>query len=252
MSKLTLLELTQKILSSIDGDEVNSINDTVESMQVVEVIQDTYYDIVARLNLPEMYGVFQLTASGNTAKPVTMSVPSTVDSVLWVKYNTIESGDTDPKFTDIHWMEPLEFMDYVLGLQESATNVISYTAPDGNLLLCYNDRAPKYYTSLDDRYIVFDAYDSAVDSTLQTSKTQCYGTKMPTFTKSNSFVPDLDANLFPLLLNEAKSTAFAEIKQSQNANAERKAKKHWIKSQLTAQNVKGLTLFEQLPNYGRK
>lgn len=252
MSKLTLLDLTQKILRSISGDEVNSINDTVESMDVVDIIEETYYDIVARLNLPEMYGVFQLTASLNTSKPVTMTVPSTIDTVLWIKYNKVSSGDTDPDWKDIHWMEPYEFVTHVQSFSESDSDVISYTAPDGNQLFCYNDRPPTYYTSIDDRNVVFDAYDAAVDDTLVTAKTQCYGTKMPVFTKDDEFVPDLDANMFPLLLNEAKATAFVELKQSQNANAEKKAKKHWITQQSSKQNVKGSTLFQKLPHYGRK
>lgn len=252
MIKYTLLELTQKVLRSISGDEINSISDTVESLDIVDIIEDTYVDIVTRLNLPEMYGIFTLQASGDIAKPVTMSVPNTVDTVLWVKYNTKTATDTDPLWTDIQWKEPFDFVSYVQQFSESDDDVISYTEPGGNQLFCYTDRAPKFYTSLDDRYVLFDSYDSGVDSTLTSAKSQVYGTRILTFTKDDDYVPDLDANMFPLLLNEAKATAFVELKQTQNANAEKKAKKHWITQQKSKQNVRGETLFQRRPNYGRR
>ena len=45
MPKLTVLDMTQKILSSMDSDDVNSISDTEESLQVVDIIEDTYHDM---------------------------------------------------------------------------------------------------------------------------------------------------------------------------------------------------------------
>lgn len=252
MSKMTVLDLTQKILRSIGGDEVNSISDTVESLDVVDIIEETYQDIVARLNLPEMYEVFGLQASGDTNLPVTMYVPNTIDTVLWVKYNVVQYGETDPDWKDIKWLEPYEFISHVNEFKLSDTEVISYTTGDGKTLFCYNDREPTYYTSLDDRTIVFDAYDSTVDSTLSEVKTQCYGTRIPVFTKDDDFIPDLDSNMFPLLLNEAKATAFVELKQTQNMRAEKIAKKHWIGQQTSKENVRGDKLFKKLPHYGRK
>ena len=48
----TVLQLTQNILSAMSSDEVNSISDTVESMQVATILQNKYYDIVSRDALP--------------------------------------------------------------------------------------------------------------------------------------------------------------------------------------------------------
>ena len=42
MPKMSLLEMTQDILSDMDSDEVNSINDSVESLQVLGIIKNTY------------------------------------------------------------------------------------------------------------------------------------------------------------------------------------------------------------------
>jgi len=39
LMRYTLLELTQDVLSSLDGEEVTSINDTTESTQIVKIIK---------------------------------------------------------------------------------------------------------------------------------------------------------------------------------------------------------------------
>ena len=42
MAKMTLLAMVQDILNDMDGDEVNSISDTVEAEQVAQIIKTTY------------------------------------------------------------------------------------------------------------------------------------------------------------------------------------------------------------------
>ena len=89
--KYTLLELVQNILSSMDADEVNSITDTVEAQQVAKIVRTVYMDIMERANLPEHYGLVNLQASGTTLKPVLMTVPSSVQDIIWIKYDCIAS-----------------------------------------------------------------------------------------------------------------------------------------------------------------
>ena len=40
--KFTLLEMVQEILSDMDSDEVDSIEDTVEAEQVATIVRSTY------------------------------------------------------------------------------------------------------------------------------------------------------------------------------------------------------------------
>ena len=46
MAKMNLLAMTQDILSDMDSDDVNSINDSVEALQVAQIIKTTYYNII--------------------------------------------------------------------------------------------------------------------------------------------------------------------------------------------------------------
>jgi hypothetical protein len=118
-----------------------------------------------------------------------------------------------------------------------------------------NDKAPEYYTSFDDRQIVFDSYDADVDSTLQKSKTICFGLKESSWTKSDAFVPALDSQQFHLLLQEAKAQAWVELKQLTNEKAERKARRSWVllasKKNRANYNAKSY-YYNDYPDYGMK
>lgn len=113
-----------------------------------------------------------------------------------------------------------------------------------------NDQRPHICTVIQDYYVIFDAYDSAVDSTLQESKTLVKAQVNPAFTLSDVFVPNLDDQQFPLLLNEAKALAFFEIKQQPHQKAEQEARRQWIHSQ-KEKDLHTTPGFDQLPKFGR-
>lgn len=84
--KYTLLDLTQSILASMSSDEVNSVGDTTESLQVAEIIRQKYFDIINRVPLPEHEQLIQLEASADTDSPVLMFVPDGIANIAWLKY----------------------------------------------------------------------------------------------------------------------------------------------------------------------
>jgi len=51
--KKALLEIVKDILSSMDSEDVNSISDSVEALQVAKIVEETFYDIIATRNVPE-------------------------------------------------------------------------------------------------------------------------------------------------------------------------------------------------------
>jgi len=260
--KYTLLELTQSVLSSMDSDEINSINDTVESQQVVEVIKTVYDDIISRGDLESNKTPFNLTASGDPTKPVLMTKPENIDHIHWIKYNTILFGDTDPTWTEMRYLPFMDFIDYMHQYNTTETNVATFDFVSGGFSTTFyyrNDTAPQYYTTFDDNTIIFDAHDVTIDTTLQSSKTLCYGSKTTDFLAQDTFIPSLQPKQFALLLNEAKSLAWAELKQTAHQKAEITAHRNWRHLQKSRQNVPdGQTLgsgahsFDKLPNYARR
>jgi hypothetical protein len=254
--KYTLLDLTQTVLSSMDSDEVVSINDTVESQQVVKLIRAVYYDLIGRANLPEHYGLINLNTGPSTAQPIIMTLPTTVNKVEWLKYDKHILGQTDVQLEEVMFRDLETFMFEMNALDQDQTNVssCSYTSNAFSTTFIYrNDQAPTYYSVIDDFTFIFDSYDSAVDTVqLLGSKTLGYGQLVIPWTEIDSFVPDLDEPQFALLLNEAKALAWAELKQTSHAKAEVNAKRGWTTLQNTKFATEHQSAFDALPNYGRK
>jgi hypothetical protein len=151
-----------------------------------------------------------------------------------------------------------QFLDYVTNLNPENTNVFSYNFVDnsnnypGTYTLYYqNDRQPTYCTVLSDYYVLFDSFDSTVDSTLQASKTMAYGEIVPFFLMEDNFIPNIDEQTVPLLLNEAKSLAFFELKQTAHVKAEQEAKRQWSSVQKDKSKTDKPSYFDQFPDFGR-
>lgn len=260
--KYTLLELTQAILSSMDSDEINSINDTVESQQVVEVIKTVYDDIISRGDLTTNKTIFNLEASTNPLQPVIMTKPENIERIEWIKYDTQDVDDTTPNWTNLTYLPPVDFIDYMHSGNTEGTEIESFEYANGAFVMTFtfrNDTPPHYYTSFDDNVIFFDSYDSEVDSTLQSSKSLCYGLKVTDFEKTDDFTPELQPQQFALLLNEAKSLAWAELKQTGHEKAEQSARRNWRHLQKTRREVplnnqdiyNNAQNFSTLPNFAR-
>ena len=249
MPSMSLLEMVQDILSDMDSDEVNSINDSIEALQVAGIIKSTYFNIIDGRDWPHLYNLFQLTASGTTARPTHMRLPSNVIDLKWVKYDCKVYGETRDRVKKITYKTPEEFQIILEARDSTATNVLEVSDPSGISMNIMTDKAPQYYTSFDNEYIIFDSYDIAVDSTLQTSKTSCWGKVYPTWTVSDTFVPDLPANSFSYLLNEAKSTCSLRLKQTADQKAEQHSVTQRRRMSQEAWRVAGGITFL---NYGRK
>jgi len=63
--KRTLLDMVQEILSDIDSDEIESIDDTVESEQVVSILKSTYYAMMSNRDWPHLRRSIQISSLGD-------------------------------------------------------------------------------------------------------------------------------------------------------------------------------------------
>lgn len=356
MSKQTLLTMVQNVLSRMSSDEVNSISDTTESLQVANIVQNKYRDIVAREGSIPSKKPFQLDDSGDATQPTVMLIPADVSKLEWIKYfdsnpadgqqvsqfgsfshdlntdidstpdwtttsttsNTItlgshtftvgsgltvtvgdgviaesgansmlgtvtsyssttlvinttsvigsgtftswiisenDGGTPPPGYTYVTILPFQQFLDMINNLNPNDSNVRSYTLTvDGNDFTLYyrNNIQPKYCTVLKNQYVLFDSYDSDFDTTLQASKTLCFGEVIPDFTLTDNFIPDLDDQLFPLLLNESIAMAFYELKQMPHAKAEQEIKRQWSAVQQNKSISDKPSYFDQLPFFGRQ
>ena len=259
--RYNLLELTQSILSSMDSDEVNSINDTVESSQVVQIIKTVYDDIQSRADLLTQKTLFTLNASGDGSKPTLMFKPDSINNIDWIRYNIAAVDADGPEWADMQYMPQDSFIMMTQGFNVGEPNVGSMSQAQNafNFMINYmKDRPPKYYTTFDDGVLIFDAYDQEVDATLQTSKTLGFGELSNVFIEQDGWVPNLQPQHFSLLLSEAKALAWTELKQVAHPKAELTARRNWRHISRTKQTIpsgqfgSGAHPFEQLQNFGRK
>lgn len=246
--KLTLLEIVQDIMNDMDGDNVNSVNDTIESQQVAQIVKTTYLEMLANRNWPHMHTPFNCDSLADPNQPSCLRIPDNIKEVKWIRYNKRSSTDTKDKYEEVKYLQPEDFFEYCAHRDSSASNVqkINFS---GIRLNIRNDQAPQYWTSFDDTILVMDSWDSTVDSVLQQSKNSCWGVKNPEWTGLDSSIPDLPAEAFPALVEEAKSTAFYTLRQVSNEKAEQKAtrQQRWLSRK--AWRAKGGI---RLPNYGRR
>jgi hypothetical protein len=225
MAQMTLLQIVQDILNDIDGDEVNSIDDTIESAQVAQIVQSTYFALMSGKNWPHLRRLLQLVSSGTTATPTFMTLPEPVNELSFVYYDCQQLADNGrKKFLHIKYRTPQEFVLWTNQRVSTDTNILTVVEPTSSCeLLIRNDVAPTYYTSFDDNTIIFDSYDSSIDNTLQQSKTQCYAQVQPTWVATDSAIPNLPVDAFTLLLEEAKSRAAVKLRQLADNKAEQES-----------------------------
>lgn len=251
----TLLELVQDVLVTIDSDPVNSISDTYESLQIANFFKTEYDDFVAEYGLPSNQTLGALEAYGSAALPTILKLPDRCGALHWIKYDVrLEAGD-DKNYRDLIYKDPKDFVD--MCNQRPSTDTTNYmvcTMPwDANVTLTISKLdGPHYWTTFDNKYVVCDSYDSGIDTTLQQSKTQAFYELAPTFSLTDTFVPTLPENLYPLYYRTVEATAYAVFKQSLNPKLERKERMLRVRAQRNKFRVdEQQTPFKETPDYGR-
>ena len=192
--KLTLLEIVTSILSDLDSEPVNSISDSEEARQIASVVKDTYYNIIAARHIPEHDRLIKLTSLSDSLLPTYFRYPDNVKEIRLFEYDGKE----------VYWKDPVKFLQDMPN--EDTEGAVEMLDPISNTkVYSRNDKAPSYYTTFDDQYIICDSYDATVSSTLTNNRTRCWGTQYPSFEISDEHIADIDDTLFPYLLAEAKS-----------------------------------------------
>lgn len=240
MAKMTLLEMTQNILSSMDSDEVNTISDTVESLQVATTIVETYYELYANRVNPSHEGLIKLEGLADITKPNYLRMPDNVKSVKWIRYNGIK----------VPYVDPETFLENAY----AKTDQTLITDPEFSAnYYIYTDGEPTYWTTFDNKHIIFNGYDASVESTMHHNKTTCWGQRDPVFDLTDgSYAPYLEGSDYPGLLAEAKSTCFIYFKQVSNSKEEQKAKRQRVRAQNDSWRLDQRRPYDKLPDYGRR
>jgi hypothetical protein len=251
--KRTLLNMTQSILSTIDGDAVNSISDTVESLQVAEQIKLAYFELIDELQLPANHDLITLEALSDTANPHLLRLPDNVSRLIYFKYDKRELPDDPAQFDDVVYKTPQEFVDLVNKRDSTSTEYFVWTNPNGVKLTIGKNAHPSYWTTFDDEHLLFDSYESAIDSSLQASKSQAYVEFRPVFEMQDDFIPDLPENMFSLLYSSAENRSFYNSKQRINPLGNRNESRNRTRAQRNKfRQEHDQNKWGSFPDYGRR
>lgn len=248
--KRTLLDMVIDILNDMDSDEVNSIDDTIESQQVAQIIKSTYYELMSNRNWPHLKGLVTLDSANDVTKPTYLKLPENVKEMVFVMYDKTKKDAGEHIVEPLKYLHPDQFLRQCPQITANGPdNIIRVQDHSGVWFTIRTNQAPRYWTSFDDEWIVCDSYNKDVDDTLQSTKTTAQVVRMPTWLMEDNFVPDLPAEAFALLTEEAKSTAFFALKQMANDKAEQKSKRQneWLSRK--AWRAKGGVRYQ---NYGRR
>ena len=248
-TKPTLLEIVQIVLNDMSGDPVNSISDTDEAEEVAQHVRSVYRNLVSRSEWPHTRRAVQLIPFSDNNFPTHMRVGEEYRKLISVNYNKAKNGETRLMYQPVHYLEPDRFLRKLNARDNNSQYTDIIVDPSGINLMVGNNRAPEYFTSFDDVVLVFDSYDSAVDSTLQSSKAQAMAYILPEFRLEDSFVPDLPSEAFSYLIEEVISRAQLKMRQFQDVKSEVEAQKQsrWLSQSNFV--VKGGVTF---PDYGRR
>lgn len=244
--KKSVIDIVQDMLNDTDGDEVNSIDDTAEATQAAYILRSTFENIVTNSTIDFYRRGIQFDGVSDLTHPNYLKLPVEVQQIELVKYDC--STDVGAKFKTIQYLYPDEFLARQNMLDTTKPNVQKVRDYDGIVYYVQNDKAPEFWTSFDDKYLVFDSFDTSVEDTIHKNKTQGIAYINPKFDIRDDYVPDLPSDMFPYLISEAKAAFASKIRQARSEEDEKWATLHRRRMSRKSWQAKGGI---RTPNYGR-
>ncbi len=215
---------------------------------------DIYENIVVEHDIQAVKRLFKLDGLADSDKPTHMEIPEEYHSVEWIKYDVRQATGDPAQFRDVTYMYPREFVDLVNARNPDESNVFVATDPTGVTLNVLTDKAPTYYTLFDDRHVVFDSYNSVVESSLHQNKTQAYGQMSSQLVIDDDTEIYLPAELMPMYKSEVRQMYLDVHGGGAPSSVVRQASKSRVRSQRLRHTMRNSR--EQFkhtgPDYGRR
>lgn len=227
MAKKTLLKVLQLVSEAISGDEIDTIGETDEAFDIMNIIETTYDEILDRQEWEFLKDrTLRLkTRDVTDTKLFNLGIPSDVTALQVVKYRA-DSG----KFPTMKYMEPISFLEMLDGRNPADSNVTAIANDDGVLLNIITDKPPTFYTSFDEENLSFDSFDSARGTGAIPGDSVIVANIKPVmdFTDPTAKFP-IPERMHTLLINEAIATAAVRLRQTQDPRAERISSRQHIR-----------------------
>lgn len=238
--QLTVRDVVVTYMERTSGFPIDSITDLDESMQVASVARDVFYEFLQLYpNLAVQQKDRTLDSLGDSTRPNYLVLPDKInnmrESVFY--YNIAEGGDETVSYKRIHYVTPLEFLERTAHYSDQDPDTEVVTGLDGVKMVVLNDTMPDFFTSFDDKHLVFNSYDSSIDTTLQASKSRVVSNELPVWVMEDDFLIPIPDHLTSTYLNMVLDQAYNDIRQERNALIAQKARRDRIKLQQDSARV---------------
>lgn len=253
--KFSILDIVQDVLSSMGSDEVNSIGDTSEAYDVARIVRRKYLEIAAISGHTQRYAPIGLEGFGNLEAPTLLSLPEGIQEIYSLKYDCREKEAEDANYKELIPLDFADFFTYTNNRRGWEDIITYYEVVSLVPIFIRTDCAPQYYTHIEDgskTYILLDAYDKSIESTIHKSKTIAFAKVTPTVALYDNTILDLKPEQYHLLIEECVSTAWVEVLREANPKAENSAKRGWSHLMNVRRTTPGKSALDRAPDYGRK
>lgn len=251
MPTKTLLKVVQEIAENITSDEVTTLtNASVEIQDIRNIALRTLEDIAIRNEWEFLKDKpLQLLAGTNV---IELAIPTTVQAVQTVKYRHVQDG-VQSGFTTLRYMHPDEFLHKLQNNNPAEAQYDTVTLTGGVELYPANNRHPRFWTSFDEKNIVFDSYDSAENASgVEAGDSAILATIYLDFTGSEleTWVAPIPESMFTYWVQEASADASVKLRQTEDPREERKARRSYVQ-QIRKEPVTNKDSGSKEVNYGR-
>lgn len=197
----TALELVNDILEAGDQDSVFTISESEEAQQALSILNRAYLKLIHDIDWVHRRILARLsTATGTTTTwnldtypdlPWVMKIPNDVESIYQVYYDVKRMIYNTPEVFQ-HLIIERNRDDVTRGFR--------------------TDRRPLIYTSFDDQFLTFDAFDSTVETQLSSVRAEVLVTKFTgTDLTNDTDILDLPNRFYDALIEKAMQWYFEEL-----------------------------------------
>ena len=195
-----------------------------------------YYELVQEYpNLLFVQKDRTLDAVSDVTKPNFLLIPEGLQKIQESKifYNTAQDDQgVNLQWQSVTYLTPLDFLAKTqLNNDDKDPNTIVVEGFDNQKMLVRTNEFPNYCTSFDGVYLTFDSFNNKYDTTLQASKSRIVSTEMPLFLQQDDFVIPVPEHLSETYLTMVLAECYSALRQEENANLNRKARRMRIKMQ---------------------
>ena len=242
MPRKTLLEVVDSYLIKTNGFRVQSIFDTEEAESAAKIAEEVFYHIVEKApDIQFTEALIRLDHANDIAAPNYLMLPASVSKLVdnELQYNCTDSsrGLTD-QYRKMQYMDPREFIEYVLRYRNTDDNTEEVVDPSTNVrYYILNNKHPEYFTSFDGQYLAFDSYNNQEDTTLQSDKSLAMVSREPVFILEDNFYIPLPNHLVSMYIDGVVSECSETIRQEAMPMVRRRYQAQMAKLQKTNQRV---------------